>query len=86
MVLIDFSAAGTSRRLVMESLRAEGIGSQVHYIPVHRQPGYRQRYGAQALPGAVAYFERCLSLPLFPAMADSDVDRVVGALGRALER
>lgn len=86
VVLIDFAAAGTSRRLVMESLRAEGIGSQVHYIPVHRQPCYRQRYGTQALPGATAYFERCLSLPLFPAMADSDVDRVVGALGRALER
>lgn len=84
VVLIDFTAAGVSRRLVMEALRAEGIGSQVHYIPVHRQPYYLRRYGALALPGADAYFERCLSLPLFPAMADGDVDRVVAALGRAL--
>ncbi len=86
VVLIDFAAAGTSRRCVMEALRADGIGSQVHYIPVHLQPYYRQRYGAQSLPGAMRYFERCLSLPLFPAMADDDVDRVVRALVRALGR
>ena len=86
VALIDFSAAGTTRRRVMEALRDEGIGSQVHYIPVNRQPYYRQRYGVRDLPGATAYFERCLSLPLFPAMADGDVDRVVLALARALGR
>ncbi len=84
VVLIDFAATATSRRRVMEALRADGIGSQVHYIPVHLQPYYRRRYGAQALPGAMRYYERCLSLPLFPAMADVDVDRVVCALERAL--
>ena len=86
VVLIDFTAAGTSRRRVMEALRADGIGSQVHYIPVHLQPYYQRRYGAPTLPGAMAYFERCLSLPLFPAMADGDVDRVARALARALGR
>ena len=86
VALIDFAAAGTSRRRVMDALRAGGVGTQVHYIPVHRQPYYRRRYGEQALPGAMAYFERCLSLPLFPAMEDGDVDRVVHALGRALGR
>ena len=84
VALIDFAAAGTSRRRVMEVLRADGIGSQVHYIPVHLQPYYRQRCGAQDLPGAMRYFERCLSLPLFPGMADGDVDRVVRALSRAI--
>ncbi|MXY80314.1 MAG: UDP-4-amino-4,6-dideoxy-N-acetyl-beta-L-altrosamine transaminase [Chloroflexi bacterium] len=84
VALIDFAAAGTSRRRVMEALRADGIGSQVHYIPVHLQPYYRQRCGAQDLPGAMRYFERCLSLPLFPGMADGDVDRVVRALSRAI--
>ena len=84
VVLIDFAATGTSRRRVMEALRADGIGSQVHYIPVPLQPCYRRRYGTLALPGAMRYYERCLSLPLFPAMADGDVDRVVCALERAL--
>jgi UDP-4-amino-4,6-dideoxy-N-acetyl-beta-L-altrosamine transaminase len=83
-VLIDFAAAGKTRAEVMETLKARGIGSQVHYIPVHRQPYYAQRYGAFDLPGADAWYDRCLSLPLFPAMADEDVDRVVAALGQAL--
>lgn len=83
-VLIDFAAAGRSRAAVMNALKAVGIGTQVHYIPVHLQPYYRRRYGAQTLPGAERYYARCLSLPLFPGMADSDVDRTIAALGGAL--
>lgn len=83
-VLIDFQACGRSREAVVEALRARGIGSQVHYIPVHRQPYYRARYGELELPGAEAWYARCLSLPLFPAMAEADVDRVVEALGDAV--
>lgn len=85
-VLIDFEAAGRSRREVVEAMKAEGVGTQVHYIPVHTQPYYRARYGELDLPGAQAWYERCLSLPLFPGMADEDVARVVEALGRALRR
>jgi dTDP-4-amino-4,6-dideoxygalactose transaminase len=64
----------------MGALNAEGIGSQVHYIPLYQQPYYRQRYGRQKLPGAEAYYARCLSLPLFPDMTQGDVDRVCGVL------
>ena len=60
------------------------VGSQVHYIPVHSQPYYRDRYGDLDLPGAQAWYERCLSLPLYPAMEDADVDRVIEALVAAL--
>lgn len=83
-VLIDFETAGVSRAQVMERLRARGIGTQVHYVPVHLQPYYRQRYGARELPGAERYYARTLSLPLFAAMQDSDVDRVVDGLRAAL--
>ncbi len=79
-VLIDFEAAGVTRRQVVDGLKARGVGSQVHYIPVHRQPYYRQRYGDLDLPGAQAWYDRCLSLPLYPGMSDDDVVRVVGAL------
>jgi len=79
-VLIDFAAAGKTRRQVVEALAAKGIGSQVHYIPVHSQPYWTTRNGALDLPGAAAWYDRCLSLPLYPAMADSDVERVIGAL------
>jgi len=83
-VLIDFETAGTTRRAVVEALKAQGVGSQVHYIPVHRQPYYQARYGALDLPGADAWYARCLTLPLYPGMADGDVDRVVEALAAAL--
>lgn len=83
-VLVDFEALGRRRRQVVEALAAEGIGSQVHYIPVHAQPYYVARNGPLHLPGAAAWYRRCLSLPLFPAMADADVDRVVDALTTAL--
>jgi dTDP-4-amino-4,6-dideoxygalactose transaminase len=83
-VLIDFAGAGRTRAQVMTALRARGIGTQVHYIPVHLQPYYRRRYGALTLPGAESYYARCLSLPLFPGLADDDVDRVVDALAATL--
>jgi UDP-4-amino-4,6-dideoxy-N-acetyl-beta-L-altrosamine transaminase len=83
-VLIDFEAAGHDRRAVVEALKARGVGSQVHYIPVHRQPYYRARYGALDLPGADAWYARCLSLPLYPAMDEADVDRVIEALAEVV--
>jgi UDP-4-amino-4,6-dideoxy-N-acetyl-beta-L-altrosamine transaminase len=79
-VLIDFAKLGTTRAQFMKVLRAKHVGTQVHYIPVHLQPYYRQRYGALNLPGAETYYARCLSIPLFPAMTDDDVRHVAGAL------
>jgi len=82
-VLIDFDAAKLDRAALMNGLRARGVGTQVHYFPVHRQPYYAERYPGTLLPGANHYYARCLSLPMFPAMRDGDVARVVEAL-RAL--
>ena len=65
-------------------LRERGVGTQVHYIPVHRQPYYRERYGDLELPGAQAWYDHCLSLPLYPGMADEDVERVAEALKAVL--
>ena len=53
-------------------------------FPVHTQPYYRDLMGEQQLPGAMAYYRATLSLPLFPAMRDEDVRRVVDALARSL--
>ncbi len=85
VVLIDFKAAGVPRATVMNRLRDRGIGTQVHYLPVHLQPYYAKRYSKHSLPGAAAYYERCLSLPLFARMEETDVDRVADALAAALE-
>ena len=84
VALVDFAAAGVSRDAVMRHLREAGIGTQVHYIPVHLQPYYRRRYGTRHLPGAESYYRRTLSLPLFPGMTADDVTYVVATLAEAL--
>jgi len=81
VVLIDFETIGLTRGQLMRELATKGIGTQVHYLPLHRQPYYRHRYGDASLPGADRYYASALSLPLFPDMADEDVDRVAAALG-----
>ena len=73
---IDFAAAGVTRATLMARLREDGIGTQVHYIPLHWQPYYRDRYGELSLPGAEAFYQGTLALPLYPSMHDDDVDRV----------
>jgi UDP-4-amino-4,6-dideoxy-N-acetyl-beta-L-altrosamine transaminase len=83
-VLIDFAALGTDRATVMRRLRERGVGTQVHYIPVHLLPYYRRLHPALDLPGANAYYARTLSLPLWPSMTKSDVDFVVDALKESI--
>lgn len=61
----------------VRSLLSRGIGTQVHYIPVYRQPHFVKRYGPQRLGGAEAYYRSTLTLPLFPKMTENDVRRVV---------
>jgi UDP-4-amino-4,6-dideoxy-N-acetyl-beta-L-altrosamine transaminase len=79
-VLIDFERAQISRASTMRALTAAGIGTQVHYIPVHKQPHYRAMADQPALPGAERYYARCLSLPMWAGMDTDDVDRVVDTL------
>jgi dTDP-4-amino-4,6-dideoxygalactose transaminase len=74
------------RDTLIERLYAEGIGVSVHYIPLHQQPYWRDRYGLRAehFPHSQHAYERLLSLPLYTRMTEADVARVAAALGRAL--
>jgi UDP-4-amino-4,6-dideoxy-N-acetyl-beta-L-altrosamine transaminase len=83
-VLIDFEGLRISRAAVMRRLADRGAGTQVHYIPLYRQPYFARRYGEMRLQGAEAFYERVLALPLFPAMRNQDVERVAAALAEAL--
>ena len=73
------------RRRVFDALRQAGIGVNVHYIPVHTQPDYA-RFGFQSgdFPVAEAYYERAISLPLYPLLTEVEQDQVVAALRDAL--
>ncbi len=81
-VRIDFERLGKTRTEVMAELSRQGVGSQVLYIPVHLQPWYRETYGygEGKCPVAEKAYEGLLSLPLFPAMGDDDVSRVIEAV------
>lgn len=73
------------RRDLYTTLREDGIHTQVHYIPVPRQPDFEGHGFTDAVPGADAYYAGVVSVPIFPAMSDEDVNRVIAAVSRARE-
>lgn len=84
-VSIDFDALGKTRVEVMDALKARGIGTQVHYIPVHRQPYWQKNALVKHdLPGADQFYRTTLSLPLYADMQPGDPARVVAALQEVL--
>ncbi len=83
---LDLARLRADRGAVFRALRAEGIGVNVHYIPVHLHPYYRQRFGTG--PGlcaaAEAAYEEIISLPIFPRMTGGDVDDVIAAVRKVV--
>ena len=84
-VLIDFIQLAKDRADVVNNLKHKGVGTQVHYYPIHKQPYYENLYGASELPGASQYYERILSLPFHCAMTEDDVKTVVSILAEVLD-
>ncbi|HXM23221.1 MAG TPA: UDP-4-amino-4,6-dideoxy-N-acetyl-beta-L-altrosamine transaminase [Terriglobales bacterium] len=85
-IRLDLTKLSAGRGEVFQALRAENIGVNVHYIPVHRHPYYRDRFGYKGgeYPVAEAAYECLISLPMFHGMADGDIEDVVRALGKVL--
>lgn len=78
VLLIDFKSINTTRAEFMLNLRSQGVGSQVHYIPVPLQPFYSgQGYNANDYPNAMAYYAKALSIPLFYDLTDEQMHHVV---------
>ncbi|MFH1910340.1 MAG: UDP-4-amino-4,6-dideoxy-N-acetyl-beta-L-altrosamine transaminase [bacterium] len=78
VIKIDFKAIKKTRAEVMLELKKMGIGTQVHYIPVHFQPYYQALGFKKGIcPEAEEFYEQALSLPLFAAMKKSQVDFVI---------
>ena len=78
-------AAGRDR--VFAALREEGIGANVHYIPIHLHPYYQNRFGTRwgMYPVSEAAYEEILSLPIFPGMSDQEVEIVISAVRRVMD-
>ncbi len=82
---LDYSKLSCDRREVYDALRAENIGVNVHYIPVYLLPYYQSLgYPKGLCPNAEAYYESCVTLPLFYGMSDHDQDDVVEAVQKVV--
>jgi dTDP-4-amino-4,6-dideoxygalactose transaminase len=81
VVRLQVSRIGMSRNNVINHLSSEGIGTSVHYRPLHMHPYYADRFGGpEAFPAAAAAFDEIVSLPIFPDMTHQMVDRVASVL------
>lgn len=86
VIRLDLDQLKVTRTDIFKALRAEGIGVNIHYIPVHLHPFYRQRFGTTSgdCPVAEAAYEQIVTLPLFPAMSNQDVDDVIAACHKVI--
>lgn len=87
VVHIDFDALKTTRTAVMEALKQKGIGTQLHYIPVYRHPFFASQAGdlSEYFPEMERHYAQALSLPLYPALTEDDIDTVIRALKACLK-
>jgi len=87
VIKLDLSLLNVDRAAVFSALRAEGIGVNVHYIPVHLHPYYQNKYSTKPglCPAAEEAYERIISLPIFPLMNDSDVNDVITSVNKVVD-
>jgi perosamine synthetase len=83
-IRLDLKKLSANRAQVFRALRAENIGVNIHYIPVHRHPYYRDRFGYKGgeFPVAEEAYDRLISLPMFHGMSDEDVQDVIHAVSK----
>ena len=82
IIQLNLEKFKVGRKEIFEALRAENIGVHVHYIPVHLHPYYQNNFGYKKgdFPIAEGFYERALTLPLFPKMSDKDVEDVINTV------
>ena len=81
----DFDAIGKSRKKIMLALANQGIGSQVHYIPLSQQPYYQNDYPSNAFRGAEEYYRQTLSLPMYYGLDDHDIVKIAQIIGTVVD-
>ncbi|WP_204127014.1 UDP-4-amino-4,6-dideoxy-N-acetyl-beta-L-altrosamine transaminase [Pseudomonas ogarae] len=85
VIRLQLDKISKTHRQVFESLREQGIGVNLHYIPVHTQPYYAQMgFKPEDFPAAQAYYREAISIPMFQTMSDEQQDRVVASLRKAV--
>ena len=86
VVQVDFGTLNISRVDLFNQLREKNIGIQLHYIPINKQPYYKNLgYGNEITPVMDKYYEECFSLPIFPKLSDSEQGYVIKTLFEVLK-
>lgn len=85
VVRIDYQQCNTTRKDVINKLMDKGIGTQVHYIPINRQPYYCQQQDIDDTPEADKYYHEALSLPLYYSLSDEQQRYVIESIYKVLE-
>jgi dTDP-4-amino-4,6-dideoxygalactose transaminase len=86
VIRLQLEKIAKTHREVFESLREQGIGVNLHYIPVHTQPYYADMgFKPEDFPGAQNYYREAISIPMFQTMSNEQQDRVVAAIAKALQ-
>ena len=88
VILLNLERLQHDREAIFQELRSLGLGVNVHYLPVYRHAYYQQRFKipSRACPQAEAAYERLLTLPLYPAMSEAEVERVMALVTEVLEQ
>jgi perosamine synthetase len=86
-IRLDLAKLSAGRAEIFRALRAENIGVNVHYIPVHLHPYYKERFGYRGgeFPVAEAAYESLISLPMFHGMTDGDAEDVIAAVSKVCD-
>jgi len=86
VIRLNSASLSIDRKQFIEALKAENIGSSVHFIPLHLHPYYKKKYGYKQgdYPNSEQVYSRVISLPLFPKMADADLEDVIKAVKKVV--
>ncbi|PFG11725.1 UDP-4-amino-4,6-dideoxy-N-acetyl-beta-L-altrosamine transaminase [Marinobacter sp. LV10MA510-1] len=85
VIRVRLDTISRTHRQVFESMRQQGVGVQLHYIPVHTQPYYRAMgFEPEDFPEAMNYYREAISLPIFPGLTDVQQSQVIDSLRQAL--
>lgn len=83
---LDLSKTSKTRKEIFENLRKSKVGVQVHYIPIHLQPFYQEKFGYQLgdFPNSESYYNTTISIPMYPALSNDDIKEIVSRIKKTI--
>ena len=87
VIQLDLERLRIGRNEMIDLMKKQGIGTSVHFIPLHLHPYYRDNYGylPNDFPVASAVFERIISLPIYPRMTEADIRRIIEVVSTLIQ-